>query len=139
MVQFFYDHDKNCNETATHFKVDRKQVGTLFVKSPTFIILFVLLFQILCIHSISCFLLIFSYWISVIAIFLPITVTLYHFGLFRLKLGFDKLRKYRHSKRIPDQGDEDVKQCRHQGKPVKRWSWLRDYEGIGLYHMGKSY
>ena len=43
VVQFFYDHDKNCNQTATHFKVDRKQVGILFIEIPTFIILFILL------------------------------------------------------------------------------------------------
>ena len=63
VVQFFYDHDKNCNQTATHFKVDRKQVGILFIEIPTFIILFIplLLFQILCSHSISCFGFIFSY------------------------------------------------------------------------------
>ena len=77
VVQFFYDHDKNCNQTATHFKVDKKKVGILFIEIPTFIILFILLlvFQILCPHSISCFVLIFSYCILVIAIFLPITVT----------------------------------------------------------------
>ena len=63
VVQFFYDHDKNCNQTATHFKVDRKQVGILFIEIPTFIILFILLllFQILCPHSFSFFELIFSY------------------------------------------------------------------------------
>ena len=63
VVQFFYDHDKNCNQTATHFKVDRKQVGVLFIEIPTFIIVFILLllFQILYPHSISCFVLIFSY------------------------------------------------------------------------------
>ena len=63
VVQFFYVHDKNCNQTATHFKVDRKQLGILFIETPTFIILFIslLLFQILCLHSISCFVLIFSY------------------------------------------------------------------------------
>ena len=63
VVQFFYDQDKNCNRTATHFKVDRKQVGIFFIEIPTFIILFILLllFQILCPHSISCFVLIFSY------------------------------------------------------------------------------
>ena len=63
VVQFFYDHGKNYNQTATHFKVDRKQVGILFIEIPTFIILFIslLLFQILCPHSISCFVPIFSY------------------------------------------------------------------------------
>ena len=62
VVQFFYDHDKNCNQTATHFKVDRKEVGILFIKIPTFIMLFILLlvFQIICPHSISYFVLIFS-------------------------------------------------------------------------------
>ena len=30
VVQFFQDHDKSCNQTATHLKVDRKQVGTPF-------------------------------------------------------------------------------------------------------------
>ena len=63
VVQFFYDHGKNCNQTVTHFKVDRKQVGILFIEIPSFIILFILLllFQILCLHSISCFVLILSY------------------------------------------------------------------------------
>ena len=63
VVQFFYDHDKNCNQTATHFKVDRKQVGIPFIEILAFIILSVLLllFQILCPHSVSCFVLIFSY------------------------------------------------------------------------------
>ena len=63
VVQFFYDHDKNSNQTARNFKVDRKQVGILFIEIPTFILLFIflLLFQILCPHSISCFVLIFSY------------------------------------------------------------------------------
>ena len=62
VVQFFYDHDKNCNQTATHFKVDRKEVGILFIKIPTFIMLFILLlvFQIICPHSISYFVLMFS-------------------------------------------------------------------------------
>ena len=60
VVQFFYDHDKNYNQTATHFKVDRKQVGILFIEIPTFIIL-LLLFQILCLHSLSCCVLIVSY------------------------------------------------------------------------------
>ena len=31
VVQYFYDLDKNCNQTAKHFKMDRKQVGTLFI------------------------------------------------------------------------------------------------------------
>ena len=31
VVQFFYDHDMNCNQTATHFKVERKQVGIVFI------------------------------------------------------------------------------------------------------------
>ena len=50
VVQLIYDHDKNCNQTGTHFKVDRKQVGILFIEIPTFILLFslLLLFQILC-------------------------------------------------------------------------------------------
>ena len=63
VVQFFYNHDKNCNQTATHFKVDRKQVGIRFIEIPTLTILFLLLslFQILCPQSISCFVLIFSY------------------------------------------------------------------------------
>ena len=63
VVHFFYDHDKNCNQTATHFKVDRKQVGIPFIEILAFIILSVLLllFQILCPHSVSCFVLIFSY------------------------------------------------------------------------------
>ena len=63
VVQFFYDHDKNCNQTATHFTMERKQLGILFIEVPTFIILFILLllFQILYLHSISCFVLIFSY------------------------------------------------------------------------------
>ena len=63
VVQFFYDYDKICNQTATHFKVNRKQVGIPFIEIPTFIILYILLllFQILCPHSISCFILIFSY------------------------------------------------------------------------------
>ena len=43
VVQFFYDHDKNCNQTATHFKVDRKQVGIPFIVIPIFIVLSVLL------------------------------------------------------------------------------------------------
>ena len=62
VVQFFYDHDKNCNQTATHFKVDRKEVGILFIKIPTFVMLFnlLLVFQIICPHSISYFVLIFS-------------------------------------------------------------------------------
>ena len=46
VVQFFFDHDKNCNQTATHFKVDKKQVGTLFIEIPTFIILFILFAEI---------------------------------------------------------------------------------------------
>ena len=37
MVQLFYDHDKNCNQTVKHFKVDREQVGVLFIEVPTFI------------------------------------------------------------------------------------------------------
>ena len=63
VVQFFYDHDKNCKQTATHFKVDRKQVGILFIEILTFIILFILLllFQILSPHSILCLVLKFSY------------------------------------------------------------------------------
>ena len=63
VVQFFYDHDNNWNQTATHFKVDRKQVGIIFIEIATFIILLILLMllQILCSHSISCFVLIFSY------------------------------------------------------------------------------
>ena len=64
VVQYFYDHDQNCDQTATHFKLDRKQVvGILFIEIPTFTILFILLllFQILCPHSISDFVLIFSY------------------------------------------------------------------------------
>ena len=62
VVQFFYDHDKNCNQTATHVKVDRKQVGILFIEILAFIILFILLllFQILCPHSISCIVFTFS-------------------------------------------------------------------------------
>ena len=43
VVQFFYEHDKNCNQTGTHFKVDGKQVGILFIEISTFIILFILL------------------------------------------------------------------------------------------------
>ena len=39
VVQFFYDHVKNCNQTVKNFKVDRKQVGVLFIEIPTFIIL----------------------------------------------------------------------------------------------------
>ena len=44
VVQFFYENDKNCNQTATNFKVDRKQVGIgiLFIEIPTFIILFII-------------------------------------------------------------------------------------------------
>ena len=63
VVQFVYDHDKNCNQTATHFKVDRKQDGILFIAIPTFTISFILLllFQFLCPHTISYFVLIFSY------------------------------------------------------------------------------
>ena len=63
VVQYFYDHDNNCNQAATQIKVDRKQVGILFIGIPIFIILFIslLLFQILCPHSISCSVLIFSY------------------------------------------------------------------------------
>ena len=43
VVHFFYDYDKNCNQTATHFIVDGKQVGILFIEIPTVIILFILL------------------------------------------------------------------------------------------------
>ena len=50
VVQFFYDHDKNCNQTATHFKVDRKQVGILFIEIPTFIILFYCCCSKFCVH-----------------------------------------------------------------------------------------
>ena len=47
VTQFFYGHDKNCNQSATDLKVDRKQLGILFIEIPTFIILFILLsFQI---------------------------------------------------------------------------------------------
>ena len=47
VAQFFYGHDKNCNQSATHLKVDRKQLGILSIEIPTFIILFILLsFQI---------------------------------------------------------------------------------------------
>ena len=41
VVNFFYDHDKNCNQTAAHFKVDRKRVGILFIEISTFIIFFI--------------------------------------------------------------------------------------------------
>ena len=41
VVQFFYDHGKNCNQTATHFGVDRKQVGILFIEISTFIIIII--------------------------------------------------------------------------------------------------
>ena len=34
VVQFFHEHDKICNQTATNFKVDRKQVGIPYVPSP---------------------------------------------------------------------------------------------------------
>ena len=62
VVQSFYDHGKNCNQTVTHFEAGRKQVGILFIEIPTFIILFILLllFEILYPHSISCFVLICS-------------------------------------------------------------------------------
>ena len=62
VLQFFYDYDKNCNQSTTHFKVARNQVGILLIEIPTLIILFVLLLllQILCPHNISCFALILS-------------------------------------------------------------------------------
>ena len=52
VVQFFDNHGKICNQTATHFKVNRKQVGILFTETLSFIILFILLllFQILRAH-----------------------------------------------------------------------------------------
>ena len=59
---FLYIRDDNLFKfqrqiLSTHFKVDRKQVVILFIEIPTFIILFILLllFQILCPHSILCF------------------------------------------------------------------------------------
>ena len=51
------------SDVRTPYKVDRKEVGIRFIEILTFIILFILLLllQILCPHSISCFVFIFSY------------------------------------------------------------------------------
>ena len=35
VVQFFYNHDINCNQTPTYFKLNRKQVRILFIEIST--------------------------------------------------------------------------------------------------------
>ena len=126
VAQFFYDRDKNCNQTATHFKVWRKQVGIVFILLLSFYLFYSCYYKFfvhIAFHA--------SYWTFLLNPsnnnFFAHNCDVYHFRLFRSEPVFDKLKKYRLCSHFVDRFRSEILMLRNdlstQPANVPGWSF----------------